>query len=140
MGSSLEEKKVPLDPLLWAAGCVIDNPDAIKSVHSDFLKSGANIITTASYQMSFDGLSRNGVVDSEAVNLFQRSTDLALYCCGRCRAGTGVSSVIDSLSTEGSNDYDALVATSIGCYGATLANGCEYSSGGYGLTAKQLRG
>jgi len=66
----------------------------------------------ASYQASFEGLARRGLDQAAATALLERSVELA---------------------REGAHGR-ALVAASVGPYGAMLANGAEYT-GDYGLGA-----
>ena len=54
---------VDTDPL-WTARSLVDNAEAVRKVHRDFLTAGARIVLTCSYQVSGDlfkeelGLSR----------------------------------------------------------------------------------
>jgi homocysteine S-methyltransferase len=76
------------------------------------LDAGAEIITTCTYQASFEGFRRAGYTENDAVELMLRGVQLA---------------------DEARKDYQEKsgnsikVALSLGCYGAILANGAEYS-------------
>jgi homocysteine S-methyltransferase len=51
LGTELENKGlVGQDDPLWSARLLRSAPSAIKDVHKSYLASGADIITTASYQ------------------------------------------------------------------------------------------
>lgn len=51
LATELEARNIQLHPTLWSAYCIHNNPDAIKDVHLSYLRAGADIITTASYQV-----------------------------------------------------------------------------------------
>ena len=103
---------------LWSARLLHDDPAAIVAAHLDFLRAGASVITTASYQASVDGFARHGYDDPPA--LIRHSVDL-------------VREAIRRLDT----DRPLWTAASVGPYGAVLADGSEYR-GNYGLSVKEL--
>jgi homocysteine S-methyltransferase len=103
---------------LWSARLLRDEPQAIVDAHAAFLRAGATVSTTASYQATFDGFARSGIDRAETERLLARSVSLAR----QAGAETGV---------------DALVAASVGPYGAMLADGSEYR-GNYGLSVADL--
>jgi homocysteine S-methyltransferase len=88
-------------------------------VHRDYLEAGADIVTTASYQATFAGLERRGLDRDAAADVIATSVRLARRAC------------------EDAGRPDALVAGSIGPYGAFLADGSEYR-GDYGLSVDAL--
>ncbi|KAF7732171.1 hypothetical protein EC973_006426 [Apophysomyces ossiformis] len=96
---------------LWSAKCLDEDPYAIKAVHRMYFEAGADIATTCSYQASVKGFLDAGYSYAKAIELMRRSVQLAREA--RDEFGRG------------------LVALSIGCYGAVLANGAEYT-GDYG--------
>ena len=49
---------------LWSARLLRDDPQAITGAHGAFLAAGARVITTASYQATFEGFARAGVLRS----------------------------------------------------------------------------
>lgn len=112
LATELEARGFDLDHPLWSARLLAENPDAIASVHRSYLEAGADVITTASYQATFDGFAREGLSHADAAALLQRSVDLAL-------------SVRDAHAATARPR--PLVAASIGPYGAFLANGAEYT-------------
>ncbi|KAI8642487.1 Homocysteine S-methyltransferase [Parasitella parasitica] len=115
-----------LSSKLWSAQCLQDDPEAIKSVHKLYYQAGANVATTCSYQASIEGFIRAGYSEHHAVTLMRKSVSLALEAR-------------DEYKLEHPNDnQQRLVTLSIGCYGAILANGAEYT-GDYGdLTLQEL--
>ena len=127
LATELEQRGADLRDPLWSAKLLIENPDLIRQLHYDYLVAGADIITTASYQASFEGFARRGIDAAQAAALLRLSVELACQARdafwaapanrrGRCRP---------------------LVAASVGPYGAFLADGSEYS-GDYGLTVEEL--
>ncbi|CAO3622421.1 unnamed protein product [Mucor hiemalis] len=111
---------------LWSALCIKEDPNAIKSVHKLYYDAGANVATLCSYQASLQGFEREGYTKELAVELMRKSVTLA------CEAR-------DEYKRDHPEDkLERLVALSIGCYGAVLANGAEYT-GNYGdITVDQL--
>lgn len=51
LGTELEAHGADLQDELWSARCLVSAPHLIRKVHLDYLEAGANIITTASYQV-----------------------------------------------------------------------------------------
>ena len=127
LATSLEERGHKLDSHLWSARVLLDAPEAIETVHRLFIEAGADCITTASYQVSYEGLSRAGHDKASVDQLLISSVRLAR----------------DAVDGFWSNDDNPtgrlrpLVAASVGPYGAHLADGSEYV-GGYGITHQEL--
>ena len=127
LATAMESRGADLDDDLWSAKMLIDAPEMIRQVHADFLKAGADIIATASYQASFKGFAQAGYGHGQAESLMRLSVDLAL------------------LAREAFWAHDEnrrkrmrpLVAASIGPYGACLHDGSEYH-GNYGLEKDAL--
>lgn len=96
LATELERRGHDLSSALWSARLLRDDPAAIVDAHRAFAAAGAEVITSASYQASFEALG------DDAARLLRRSVALAR------EAGT------------------AWVAASVGPYGAMLADGSEY--------------
>jgi homocysteine S-methyltransferase len=111
LATELEGRGAVLDTHLWSARLLADRPELIRAVHLDYLRAGADIVTTASYQATIAGFARAGFVEAEARRLLRRSVELARAACHDAAAGGA----------------PALVAASIGCYGAALADGSEFT-------------
>ncbi|KAH8549311.1 Homocysteine S-methyltransferase [Umbelopsis sp. PMI_123] len=93
------------------------------TAHTAHLEAGAEIITTCTYQASYEGFQRAGYSEKEAIELMRRGVELADEARKEYQEKSGKS---------------IKVALSIGCYGAILANGAEYS-GDYGdITLQSL--
>ena len=101
---------------LWTARLITEQPEALVEAHRSFLQAGAEVIITSSYQASVGGFEAAGLSRAEAEAALQSTTALAREAVG---------------------DGNALVAASVGPYGATLANGSEYH-GRYELSHDEL--
>ncbi len=127
LATELEARGHDLNHTLWSARLLIEKPDAIQQLHSDYLKAGADCIISASYQASFPGFAQHGVDRRTGEGLLRLSVQLAQAARD------------DFWADEGNRNgrLRPLVAGSVGPYGAYLANGAEYS-GDYGLDQEGL--
>ncbi|XP_056411688.1 uncharacterized protein LOC130355504 [Hyla sarda] len=102
------------DPL-WSARLLHTNPQAIKTVHTSFLKSGADVLSTATYQASIEGFKQHlGLDFEEAANLFTVAVRQAKEAA-------------EDFTMQSSEKREILIAGSIGPYGAFLHDGSEYT-------------
>lgn len=123
-GTYLEDKGELLHSTLWSAGHLISSPEVINQIYQEYLTAGVDILTTASYQISYSQLLLSYQYSPEQTNkLLRYSTQLARNAI--------LSNPFTSIS------HQKYIAGSIGCYGAHLANGSEYH-GNYNLTSGQL--
>jgi homocysteine S-methyltransferase len=129
LATALEARGHNLDDDLWSARVLLDAPDEIREVHTDFLRAGADCITTSTYQASVPGFRKRGLTDNEAVELLHRSVQLAVEARDTFWK--------DSANRRGR--IRPLVAASVGPYGAFLADGSEYS-GRYDIGTDELTG
>jgi homocysteine S-methyltransferase len=118
LATELEARGHDLSDELWSARLLADDPDEIVAVHEAFFRAGAQVATTASYQVSFAGFSARGFTARQTSALLRKSVELARKA-SRSFAGP------------------RWVAASVGPYGATLADGSEYR-GRYGLSVAEL--
>ena len=119
LATLLERHGHDLSSHLWSARLLRDEPAAIEAAHREFFRAGAEVATTASYQVSFEGFGAEGVDRAEVERLLRRS--VALAAAARDEAAPG-----------------GWVAASVGPYGAVLADGSEYR-GDYDLDVAGLR-
>jgi homocysteine S-methyltransferase len=119
LATQLEAQGVSLHPTLWSSACLVTDPDAVKAAHRAFLDAGAEILITASYQASRAGFAELGLDDTSADDLIRRSVTLARAAIREAR------------------HPDALVAASLGPWGATQHDGSEYT-GRYAIDAVAL--
>lgn len=118
LSNQLEAQGCDLSDALWSARLLADGPEQIEQAHTAYVRAGAQVLITASYQASFEGFGRRGAGRAEAAALFARSVELAR------RAAASV-------------ERDVWVAASVGPYGAVTADGAEYR-GRYGLSVREL--
>ncbi len=120
VATRLEERGHDLSDRLWSARLLLDDPAEVEAAHRDFVRAGARVVISASYQVSVGGFAAAGLDASTAERALRRSVDLA-------RAATDVG-----------DGVPRWVAASVGPYGATRADGSEYT-GDHGMTIHELR-
>jgi homocysteine S-methyltransferase len=125
LSNVLEAQGCDLNHKLWTAHLLEKNPEAIIQAHLAYLQSGAQCITTSSYQASIPGFIDLGYDRNTAQKLILKSVQLA---------ERAIQTALDS----GMMDVKPWIAASIGPYGAYLADGSEYS-GDYGVSDQILR-
>ena len=108
MATELEYRGADISGPLWSAHVLEEAPEKILAVHRAYLEAGADVLLTASYQVSRQGYAELGMDASRADKALLRSVELAI----RARAEFPGRS--------------ALIAASLGPYGAALHNGAEY--------------
>ena len=127
LATTLEAHGQDLNDPLWSAKILISDPEAIRRVHLEFLRAGADCIISASYQATVRGFRIFGMSEWEAVELLRLSVTLAIEAR-------------DEFWNDPANQMgrrEPMVAASIGPYGAALADGSEYS-GHYDIGEDEL--
>lgn len=124
LSNELEKQGCDLNNKLWSAIMLEENPEAIIQAHLSYLFSGAQCITTASYQASILGFIGIGYDKAKAEALIIKSVELA-------------EEAIKRYSVSEFQAPKPLIAASIGPYGAFLADGSEYH-GNYGISDETL--
>ncbi|MCI4010909.1 homocysteine S-methyltransferase [Brevibacterium sp. ZH18] len=114
LGTALESRGIDLSHELWSAALLRDAPETLAEVHADFIRAGARIVTTASYQATPLGFERASIPAEEGRRLVERSV------------------VIARRAADSANGR-VLIAGSVGPYGAALGDGAEYT-GDYHLS------
>lgn len=125
LATQLEATGHALDTALWSAALLHDDPGAVAEAHTAYLEAGAEIVVTASYQASRQGLARLGMDAAAADRLTASSVRLAREACERYAAAHPARAA-------------RRVAASVGPYGAVLHDGSEYR-GHYGIDRAALR-
>ncbi|MFF8379416.1 homocysteine S-methyltransferase [Streptomyces sp. NPDC015661] len=120
LSNQLEAQGCDLSDALWSARLLADGPEQIEAAHAAYVRAGARVLITSSYQATFEGFARRGAGREEAAGLLARSVELAR-------------SAAEAVKEE------VWVAASVGPYGAMLADGSEYR-GRYGLSVGALEG
>ena len=114
LSTALEEAGHKLDRSLWTARLLIDDPEAIVTAHLAFLRAGARVLISSSYQASEAGFVAGGLEPDAAVQALRSTTALAVEARARFAL------------EDPTGARDVLVAASVGPYGATLGDGSEY--------------
>jgi len=63
MGVSLRSKGVDVPSDIWSADALMTAPDIVRDLHADYIRAGANIITTNNYSCTPYYLKRRGLED-----------------------------------------------------------------------------
>ena len=81
MGQELINRNASGQGVLWSAKALFDHPEAVQAVHEDYIRAGADVITTNSYACIRNNFEPEGVVDRLgemnrlSVELAQRARD-----------------------------------------------------------------
>lgn len=78
MSTALEQMGANLNCNLWTARALVDTPELVKKVHTDYFKAGADCGITCSYQATIPGLMENGFTHDEAAEIVANSVKLFL--------------------------------------------------------------
>ena len=127
LATELERRGADLNDPLWSARLLIEQPALIRRVHDDYFTAGADVAISATYQATYQGLSRRGLDDRAATALFADAVQLAIDARNAYWAA----------NSEDAGRVKPLVAASVGPYGAFLADGSEYR-GNYALDEDAL--
>jgi len=127
MATELEARGCDLNDDLWSARILLEQPELIRAVHSDYFNAGADIAITASYQATVDGFAKRGLTREQSLDLIKKSVQLAQEARDEFWA--------KEENRAGRNR--PLIAGSVGPYGAFLADGSEYR-GDYNLSEDEL--
>ena len=125
VATELTRQGLDLGDGLWSARVLLEAPDAIERVHTEYFLAGADIAITASYQASYEGFAKRGLSAQSTNALLQRSVEIAQSARSRV------------LRDQPGTTRELLVAASVGPYGAMLHDGSEYR-GDYGLDEDAL--
>ncbi|MEU1889771.1 homocysteine S-methyltransferase [Streptomyces pristinaespiralis] len=118
LSNQLQAQGCDLTGGLWSARLLADDPEQIRAAHTAYVRAGAQVLITSSYQATFEGFARRGTGRAQAAGLLGRSVGLAR-------------------SAADAAGHEVWVAASVGPYGAMLADGSEYR-GRYGLGVREL--
>lgn len=111
MATELERRGCDISGPLWSAHVLDTSPDVIRQVHLDYLRAGADCISTVSYQVSALGYAELGRPRKDAAQALRRSVEIAEAAREEYALESGRS---------------AKIAASLGPYGAALHNGAEF--------------
>jgi len=125
LSNVLESFGFDLNHKLWTAKLIKEKPKAIIQAHNEYLKAGAQIISTSSYQVSRSGLRELDYPEDALSEFLLESIEL-------------VKSAIDGAKKDGLIHESSLIAASLGPFGAYLADGSEYH-GNYHVSNQILK-
>ncbi|MCH8274074.1 MAG: homocysteine S-methyltransferase family protein [Armatimonadetes bacterium] len=63
MGTELQRRGVPTGLPLWSARALIENPDAVRRIHLDYMNAGAGVLTTNTFRTHRRSLAKAGLAD-----------------------------------------------------------------------------
>ena len=116
LSTQLAKLGAHIDDPLWTGRVLLDDASLVERAHRDFVDSGAEAVITSSYQLSRPGFVASGLTEVEAD---QALTEAVVVARRATRHGS------------------ALVAASVGPFGAISHDGAEYR-GNYGLGRDEL--
>lgn len=122
LGTLLESHGHDLSSSLWSAKLLLEDPAAIRRAHAEFYRAGARVAISSSYQVSYGALDAVGLTRGDVDELLRRSVQIAR----------------EARESAGLSEDEAWVAASVGPYGASRADGSEYT-GAYDLGLDALR-
>ena len=111
LATELERHGYDISGPLWSARVLDEAPEVIQQVHLDYLRAGADCISTASYQVSAMGYAELGHPREDADRALRKSVELTEAAREEYRR---------------ESDRPVLIAASLGPYGAALHNGAEF--------------
>ncbi len=134
MGTELERRGARMDPPLWSAHALLEQPDCIRNIHLDYLRAGAQVITTNSFRTHAQNLAAAGPqMAARADELTQLS--VALACEARAlyqqqshepvRIAGSVSPVGDCFEPECSPVYEQALAAHRAITRSLATAGCD---------------
>lgn len=109
MGTELERRGARTGAPLWSAHALLDAPDLVSSIHLDYLRAGAQVITTNTFRTHARNLApaglgeRAGALTHLAVQLACQARDLASAAdptAGRAVIAGSIPPLEDSLAPE----------------------------------------
>jgi len=85
MGQELIKRKASGQGVLWSAKALFDRPDAVVAVHEDYIRAGADVITTNSYACIRNNFEPEGLADrlGEMNRLSAELAQRARDACGK---------------------------------------------------------
>ena len=111
MATELERRGCDISGPLWSAHVLDSAPATIAAVHLDYLRAGADCISTASYQVSALGYRELGRDPRDASRALRQSVEIAQQA---------------RIAYSREHPRRIWIAASLGPYGAALHNGAEY--------------
>lgn len=133
LGTWLEQRGNDVTGALWSAQILLDNPAEVTAAHFDFYQAGAQIATTCSYEVTYDGLATLGYSPDQVDEVLRTSVRLAQ----QARELADATANLKNAAEETIPARTRWVAASVGPYGAGPGAGTEYD-GAYQLDTADL--
>lgn len=84
LGTELELRQIPTPLPLWSAQALFDSPDTVRSIHEDYVRAGADILTANTFRATPRTLAKAGrAADTE--RMVGRAVSLAREVADRAR-------------------------------------------------------
>lgn len=135
MGTELERRGARMDAPLWSAHALIEQPDCIRNIHLEYLRAGAQVLTTNSFRTHARNLAAGGPeMAAQADALTRRSVELARQArAGYCqqagdvpiRIAGAISPLGDCFEPHNSPDYAEALAPHRDIARSLAAGGCD---------------
>ncbi|OCH91677.1 Homocysteine S-methyltransferase [Obba rivulosa] len=118
LGTTLEDTfHQNISSPLWSAKPIDEEPEIIVSAHLAFLRAGADVILSATYQCAFETFARAGYSRRDATRLMRKAVQLAAEARRRYQ---------EELAQAAAPSRAVRIALSLGPYGATLSPAQEF--------------
>ena len=107
-GTELEKRGVPMDNTAWCGLAAATHPDVLRQVHVDYIRAGAEVITTNTFASGRQMLRGAGVenrtaeINQQAARLALQAREEAAEARGRAGGGSGWDSAPQTVWIAGS--------------------------------------
>ncbi|KAI0633511.1 Homocysteine S-methyltransferase [Trametes polyzona] len=126
LGTTLEDVfHKDISHALWSAKPIDEDPEVIISAHLAFLRAGADIILTSTYQCAFNTFERAGYSRDDARRIMLKSVHLATEARRRFLEETAPKTQ-DTAAAIVTQPRKVKIALSLGPFGATLSPAQEF--------------
>src|SRR5262245_16744949 len=88
MGTELFRRGVKTKLPCWSAHALLHQPDLVREIHEDYIRAGAEIITTNTFRTSYRSLNKEGYGQRS-----EEMTKLAVHLAKEARSNSAHSSV-----------------------------------------------
>jgi S-methylmethionine-dependent homocysteine/selenocysteine methylase len=89
LGVELERRHVPTPLPLWSAQALLDAPDVVRAIHEDYVRAGADIITTNTFRATPRALAKTGRA-GDVERILERAVALAREAAEKSRGAREV--------------------------------------------------
>eukprot|EP00922_Rhytidocystis_sp_ex-Travisia-forbesii_P042291 GHVS01063191.1.p2 GENE.GHVS01063191.1~~GHVS01063191.1.p2 ORF type:complete len:167 (+),score=37.82 GHVS01063191.1:99-599(+) len=120
LATELEERGYDLSSKLWSSVYLLRSPEVLQQIHQDTFQAGADVVSTATYQVSVPRLLAEGLGVAEAKEVIASSVQLV------------------KAAAVGAGKPNGQIAGACGPYGAYLADASEYT-GNYDIPEEEMK-